>query len=172
MRRPRQGVEDDADFVACGQSSEPTEASTKSLHPSCPDQVPWSTQRTQTPFGIAKPLRIGEPPLDPLENEIGTRRKQTGLLHSGRARTIRLMIRINIWRKEPCVDVGAYVRAGSAVSAIYLGKLAAWRNDVAEMGPQASWMNATPWRKPAPATSGGICHVAMWTRRPCCLPRS
>jgi hypothetical protein len=30
---------------------------------------------TQTPFGSAQPLRIGEPPLDSLENEIGTELK-------------------------------------------------------------------------------------------------
>ena len=40
------------------------------------------------------------------------------------------------------------------------------------MVPQPSWVKATPWRKPAQATLRGTYQVAMWTRMPCCRPRS
>src|SRR5688572_17750081 len=47
-------------------------ASTKSLHSSRTHQAAWRTRRTQTPFGSAEPLKIGEAPLDSLENRMGT----------------------------------------------------------------------------------------------------
>ena len=67
-RRPREGADDGADFVARGQPMTDCDFNRAALHPAYPIKCRTSTQRTQAPESVDTPKSLS--PLDPLENAI------------------------------------------------------------------------------------------------------
>jgi hypothetical protein len=66
-RRPREGADDGADFVARGQPMTDCDFNRAALHPAYPIKCRTSTQRTQAPESVDTRRA---PTLDPLENGI------------------------------------------------------------------------------------------------------
>ena len=66
-RRPREGADDGADFVARGQPMTDCDFNRAALHPAYPIKCRTSTQRTQAPESVDTRRASA---LDPLENNI------------------------------------------------------------------------------------------------------
>ena len=70
-RRPRQGADDGAHFVARSQPTADCDFNQAALHPADPIKCRTSTQRTQAPESVDTPKSLA---LDPLENHIRKQR--------------------------------------------------------------------------------------------------
>jgi hypothetical protein len=71
-RRPREGADDGADSVACGQPTTDCDFNQAALHPGYPIKRRQARRERRHPKA-SKPGRTS--PLDPLENDIGTKQK-------------------------------------------------------------------------------------------------